>query len=430
MSQQTAPTITIIPAKPALAAGRNSTTDFLIRIESPAPLKKEGRRPLNFGIVLDRSGSMAFGDKLRYATAAVAFAVRQMEDDDIVSLTIYDHRVQTLIGAMPVAQARPRIAAVLSEIAPGNTTALHDAWVQGGLEVTRVLDASRLNRVLLISDGLANVGVTDPDTIVQRAGELFARGVSTSTIGVGSDFNEDLMIPMAAHGGCAGWFVDSPADFNKIFEAELAGLASLFGERAVLRIEPRRPGTRVVEILNDLPVADPGSGGGWQLGSLIHGQPLEIVARIEAHGGEVGQPLDLFDIRLACDVVGHGRIELQQLARVTGESPEKVAAMSINPEVDRVVELRKAARARTDLIGMMDRGDYAGAAGHSASWLARMKDRFARHGEADAEGDANDFLALNVLLDDTKAPESSRNRARKYAMYQAFDRAKRSRRSS
>ena len=443
MSQHTAPTITIIPAKPALAAGRNSTTDFLIRIESPAPIKKEGRRPLNFGIVLDRSGSMAFGDKLHCAKEAVAFAVRQMADDDHVSLTIYDNRVQMLIGAMPVAQARPRIAALLSEIAPGNTTALHDAWLQGGLEVTRVLDPSRLNRVLLLSDGLANVGVTDPDTIVQRAGELFARGVSTSTIGVGSDFNEDLMIPMAAHGGGAGWFVESPADFKKIFEAELAGLALLFGERAVLRIEPRRPGTRVVEILNDLPVADPVAGAadsgrpagaagavGWQLGNLIHGQPLEIVARIEAHGGEEGQPLDLFDVRLACDVIGHGRIELQQLTRVVGESPEKVAAMTVNPEVDRVVELLKAARARTEAIGMMDRGDYSAAVLILGTEGIRMSERHARLGDTEALKDAGELHALKALLEQSDDPVVARSTARKFASYQSYARSKRSRRST
>jgi hypothetical protein len=81
-----------------------------------------------------------------------------------------------------------------------------------------------LNRVLLITDGLANVCVTDPEVIVSQAKGLYERGIATGTIGVGNKFNEDLLVAMAKGAGGNGWFVEGPEDFQRIFETEMEGL--------------------------------------------------------------------------------------------------------------------------------------------------------------------------------------------------------------
>jgi len=267
----------------------------------------------------------------------------------------------------------------------GQSTALHDAWVRGGLEVSAHLDAGSVNRVLLVSDGLANVGESRPDVIVSRAAELFSRGVSTSTVGVGGDFNEDLMIPMAVSGGGAGWFVERPEDFTRIFEAELTGLAALYGERGVLRIEPRRAGVALAEVLNDFPIA---AGGGWAVGSLSHGHPLEIVARIKAPGGEVGQPLDLLDVRLELDAVGQGHVAMQQLLRIGCDRPEVVDAMPSDAAVERVVLLLMAARARLEAIAHADTGDLGTARGVLERVMQSLfTTRFSRDPEIRSDGE-------------------------------------------
>jgi Ca-activated chloride channel family protein len=423
-----APHVALIPARPALAAGRESTLDLLIRIEAPAADTAPARRLLNLGIVLDRSGSMA-GAKLRHAREAVAFAANNMAAEDRVSLTIYDDKVVTLVSSDIVAAARPRILELLEGVHPGGSTALHDAWVQGGLQVSAHLDASRLNRVLLISDGLANVGETSPELLVSRARELFARGVSTSTIGVGGDFNEDLMIPMAVSGGGSGWFVETPADFRRIFEAELAGLAALYGERGLMRLEPRRKGVEVLEVLNDF--AREGregrDGDGWSIGSLSCGRPMEIVARVRARGGEVGQPLDLLDVRLSWDVPGQGRLEMQQLLRVACDEAAIVDALPPDPQVERVVGLLMAARTRVEAIGLMDAGDIAGARMKLAMAAGEARARFAEAGDPDALADADDLLNLGKLLAEHGPQETAF--ARKRASYQAYDRRMSSRRN-
>ena len=427
MTPTRAPIVTLTPARPKLAAEKESTLDLLIRIDAPTPEGPRERRLLNFGIVLDRSGSMS-GQKLSRAKEAVAFAVRNMAPEDRVSLTIYDDKVTTLVSSGPVSIAGPRILELLDGVQYGGSTALHDAWVKGGLEVSEHLDASRVNRVLLISDGLANVGETNPDVLVSRAGELFARGVSTSTIGVGYNFNEDLMIPMAVSGGGSGWFVETPDDFRRIFEAELAGLMSLFGERGLMRIEARRPGTVVVDLLNDFPVSDEGSGG-WKIGTLSHGQPMEIVARVKTRGGEVGQPLDLLDVRLSWDVIGQGRFELQQLLRIACDEAARVDGLQVDPDVERVVSLLMAARARVEAIAQADAGNF----GHAMELLgnenAVMASLFAKSGASEYQVEAAE---LDDLIRQYKAgsPEHDPVKARKQAAYQAYSRASKSRRKT
>src|SRR6201991_3405569 len=189
------PVIEAIPERPRFAAGREQTVDFLIRIAPPANYAERKRARLNLSLVLDRSGSME-GEKMARAREDAAFCIDQLMAEDRVSVVIFDDRVELIVPSQPVVNKdaiKERIYAVRAR----NSTALHEAWVRGGLEVSNHLSSRAINRVLLITDGLDNGGETRVDRIVQQAGELAGRNVTTSTIGIGSDFNEDLLIPMA-----------------------------------------------------------------------------------------------------------------------------------------------------------------------------------------------------------------------------------------
>jgi Ca-activated chloride channel family protein len=417
------PTISIIPSRSLLAADQESVLDVLIRIAAPQQEPRRERRPLNLGIVLDRSGSMQ-GEKLRNAAEAVAFAVRNMHGDDRVSLTVYDDEVQTPVPSAPVAKNRPALLEILPRIRAGHATALHDGWVQGGLQVSEHLEPGRLSRVLLISDGLANEGERRTEVLVTRARELFDKGVSTSTIGVGTDFNEDLMIPMARDGGGNGWFIESPADFTRIFQAELQDLARVFGEKARLRLEPRGRRAEVIEVLNDFQ----SDGDGYLLGTLFAGSPLEIVAHIKARGGEMGQPLDLFDVRLSWEAPGEGRAEMQQLFRMECDDPAKVAGLPVSAEVSRVVELLKSARLRRRAVKLMDAGQFAAVRALFHEQQVIWQEVYARTGDADSLLEVQEIEQLAMAAENAEFDRSSRSSARKYAQYQAQERLARSRR--
>ena len=133
----------------------------------------------------------------------------------------------------------------LLNIFPRSSTALHEAWVRGGIQVSEHLTDAAINRVLLITDGLANVGLTSTDEIVTQALNLHQRGVSTSTIGIGGDFNEDLLMPMAQAGGGNAWHVEQACDMGRIFSVELEGLIAQVGHTVTLALVPA-DGVRVV----------------------------------------------------------------------------------------------------------------------------------------------------------------------------------------
>src|SRR5262249_5766614 len=147
----------------------------------------------------------------------------------------------------------------------GNSTALHAGWKEGGKQVQQHLIAGGLNRVLLLSDGLANVGVTDPDAIATDANRQAREGVSTTTMGLGDDYNEDLLEAMALAGDGNYYYIESPQQLPDIFQTELKGLMATFGKTVSLGVE-QQDGVTVADLLNDL---DRLPNGRYKLPNLV-----------------------------------------------------------------------------------------------------------------------------------------------------------------
>src|SRR5205807_7762864 len=113
---------------------------------------------------------------------------------------------------------------LLQEIQPRNTTALHGGWREGGQQAREHLVPGGLNRVLLLSDGLANVGETNADVIATDVNRLAREGVGTTTLGVGDDYNEDLLTAMATSGGGKYYHIEPPQQLPDLSQTELRGL--------------------------------------------------------------------------------------------------------------------------------------------------------------------------------------------------------------
>ena len=161
----------------------------------PIATRKE-RSPVNVAIVLDRSGSMK-GDRIASAKAAGKVALERLSEQDIVSLVAYNHEVEVLQPAAPLGNSKSLTRKIDSLMADGRT-ALHAGVVSGAAEVKRNLNETRVNRVILLSDGMANVGPSSPRELAELGRKLGAEGISVSTIGLGLDYNEDLMQRLAA----------------------------------------------------------------------------------------------------------------------------------------------------------------------------------------------------------------------------------------
>jgi Ca-activated chloride channel family protein len=180
--------------------------------------------PLNISIVIDRSGSMA-GDKINNAKKAAKYIVDQLSPEDYLSIVIYDGSVDVLQYATPVLN-KYSIKSKIDGITDRGSTNLMGGALEGYAQVKRYYNASFINRVLLLSDGLANQGITDPNQIqqlVRQKNKL--EGISISTFGVGRDYNEDLMTSMAETGTGNYYFIDNAKEIAGIFKKELNNLS-------------------------------------------------------------------------------------------------------------------------------------------------------------------------------------------------------------
>jgi len=198
--------------------------------------RKEQRPPVNLALVIDRSGSMS-GEKIEKAREAGLEAVRQLSPDDIVSIVAYDSRVETLVPAQRVGNRRRLEDAIRSLEAEGNT-ALYDGVVRGADEVRRNGEDGRyVNRVILLSDGQANVGPSSPDELGRLGAALMREGIAVTTVGLGLGFNEDLMARLAQRSDGNTYFVEDSADLPRIFAAELGDVLNVVARRVVIEIE-------------------------------------------------------------------------------------------------------------------------------------------------------------------------------------------------
>lgn len=267
--------IEVRPIRPAVRTDGPVVLDVLVRILPPPPESLPDRPRLNLGLVLDRSGSMAGAKKIDYARNAAVFAVEQLLAEDRVSVTIFDDTVELIVPSTRAVDRTPIIERI-RHVQPGGSTALHDGWMAGANQVREFLQQGGLNRVLLLTDGLANVGQTNPDSICSDVKTFAVAGVSTTTMGVGNDYNEDLLEAMAKSGDANYYYIESPVQLADIFQTELRGLMATTGRRVLLHVEPKQ-GVVVEEVLNDL---ERDAQGRLVLPNLIVGLPVEVLLRL------------------------------------------------------------------------------------------------------------------------------------------------------
>ncbi len=197
-------------------------------------------------VVLDRSGSME-GQKLTDACHAAVGLIGRLSPSDRLALVVYSDGVQTLSPLTPVTTANRRhLVALAREVVPGGGTNLGGGLRQGIDLMLATPGGERQRKVILISDGLANQGITDPITLGRMASLAVENHFSVSTVGVGLDFNERLMTTIADHGTGSYHFLENPTAFARVFENELAASRRVAVSDLQIRI-PLSPGVDLVD---------------------------------------------------------------------------------------------------------------------------------------------------------------------------------------
>jgi Ca-activated chloride channel family protein len=279
-----------------LPAGLVDKAVVKIGLDCPRLPRRDRRPPVNIALVIDRSGSMS-GDKIAKAREAALEAVRRLGPDDIVALIAYDTGVQTLVPAQRVGDGRRLERAICGIEASGNT-ALYGGVTRGAAEVRRHLEDARfVNRIILLSDGLANVGPSTPEDLARLGSSLRREGISVTTIGLGLGFNEDLMTRLAQRSDGNTYFVEHSGDLPRIFAAELGDVLNVVARRVVIEIE-FPSGVRPLRF-----VGREGSIRGQRaeltLNQLYGGQEKFALVEVEVAPGRAGTELEIARARVS-----------------------------------------------------------------------------------------------------------------------------------
>ena len=357
------PSIRFRPLRPAVAADGATTLDLLITVSAPTlppELQSRPRPPLNLALVIDRSGSMS-GSKLSYARKAARFLAGELTERDRLAIVTFDDEINVLVPSQPVRDPLLFISAI-NTIQAGGCTALFDGWLAGATQVAQQLDPTGLNRVLLLSDGQANEGLTDPAAIASKVEGLTQRGISTSAFGLGSGFDEDLMGAIAAAGDGTLAQIESPKQLADLYASELKGLATTLGRKVSLGIRTKG-GAELVDVLNDLPLT---SAGNHQLPNLRYGQELSVGMRLQLPAWAPNQ--EIASVRLAWDATQQkGRQELRDSLTLPVKPQAELAGLAVDEAVAEQLALLRANRERRQAIEALDQGNLHAAAASLAS---------------------------------------------------------------
>lgn len=241
--------------RPALTLRERSAT-LMIRIIAPSIAASAATRPrVDLAFVLDRSGSMA-GQPIELAKRAVSQAVGMLDQHDRAAVVVFDDRVELLHGLSEMNhKQRSELRSALARVDAGASTDLCAGWLSGCRELARherAAEPGHVRRAILLTDGNANHGETSASVICQHATELRRRGICTTALGMGYNFDEGLLSAMTEAGGGNFAYIESPTQLARTFERELDRLTAVTATHLNVRL--RLPEGLFGELLSPFPV--------------------------------------------------------------------------------------------------------------------------------------------------------------------------------
>ena len=343
------------------------TVHVMVELTAPdAPVSQ--RLPIDVMVVIDRSGSMS-GEPLESVIEATCGLLRIAGPDDRIGVVSFDSEVRV---ELPLDHHdADRAARVLRQIRSGGSTNLSGGWLKA-LEVLN--DQARpgaLTRIVLLTDGQANHGITDEDRLATMAGGAAGKGVSTSCIGFGPDYSEGLLAAMANAGRGNDYWCAGPDQAAAVFTNEFEGLATVVAQNVSVEL---RPGADVVEllVLNEFPITPVAGGMQVALGDAYGGERRRVVAMLRLAPQSSAGPIAAGEAVIRWVAVGDDT----SLHAVTiplvvnaGDNPDTADA-----EVVEQVLVLRAAREQAEAHREIERGNHAAAArllGDAAAKLQR-----------------------------------------------------------
>jgi Ca-activated chloride channel homolog len=352
----------------AIPVSSHSNIDLLVSFSSDANHQTETRRPLNLSLVIDRSGSMA-GTPLRNAIQAAQKLVDYLTPEDILSIIVYDDFVETILPPAPV-QSSDSIKELLSKISAGGCTNLSGGWLRGCEHVKTQRSTEHLNRVLLLTDGQANVGIRDNATLINTAKEQAEQGIATTTLGFGTYFNEDLLIGMANAAGGNFYFIQSPDDAADVFRIEVESLLAIAAQNLTVTYEP--PSFLTSSQLSNYRMHQ----SEMMLDDVYTTEAKQLAIALSIEPASKVGTLDLGTLTYTYQAVEESSTKsfTQQLPiQIQVDTVEAVSALVPDRAILEQISKFRIAKVKDEAIALADRGDYKVASQTIQSAIADLK---------------------------------------------------------
>ncbi|MGJ8639657.1 MAG: vWA domain-containing protein [Opitutaceae bacterium] len=400
----------------------NETQRTIVKVSLlPERIETNGKRPdVNLAIALDRSGSMS-GEKIVQARNAALEALSLLGNRDRISVVTYSDEATTLIKSQhPLEPAR--LASKIRNIQSGGSTALYAGVSQAAAELRRGRSDSSFDRLILLSDGIANKGPSSTSDLSGLSQSLAGEDISVSTVGLGAGFNEDLMTAMTEAAQGNAYFAENSNDLIRIFSAELEDLLNVTATDVQVVIKCA-PGIRPIRVIGREGVIEDGTVT-FKINQLFGGQEKYALIEIETPLGEDGAQVELLNIQTTyrmSDVAQPIQQSITANARYSKNT--QVIADASNVEVTRAVADNRIAEVKREAITLSDKGDNKQAAQIMRDLQVEINQMNAVYDDAELYAEVGELEVEAKELDHSKLSNTKR-KSYSNSSYRTFNQQK------
>ena len=337
-------------------ANQENEVHLVTRIDAPE-LQSDERKPVAFAICLDRSGSMAMERKFDYALEACVGVVKNLRPDDLFSLVTFDSEVEVVLPLVKM-EDKEQVCEIIRNLSTRGMTYLSGGWEQAKEQLIKA-ESGMLKRMLLLTDGMANRGITDHRELITLVGDgLRDHGIRTSCLGFGDHYQEDLLSDMATHSTGNFYDVDSKEKLPTVFAAELEGALRISVENLRVRIKPEE----YCESISDF--------GGMRrtemedgrtellVGDLVSEEVRSFALQVRVSPCDSGMSGELLSMEFIYDLVLEDDVESRSEERVVEisfvDNPEKVV---LDDSILSIITTQRTSKIIRQAIEKIDRGE-------------------------------------------------------------------------
>lgn len=330
------------------------------------------RQPLNLALVIDRSGSME-GDKIQQAQAAALALIERLDERDRIALIQYDDAAQIVVPSVSAdREGKQHLADAVRALRPGGATNLHGGMTLGRDEVLRTMTTGQVSRVILLSDGLANAGESSADVISDAARQAADKGVRITSVGVGLDYNEDMMEAIAESGRGNYYYVRDAAELERVLGGELSSAQATVAAQLELRLRPACTGVQIADVYG-YETRREGDAVVVPMADLFGGDSRRMIVALRVPDRVAGRQAAVnAELRYRDVATGESRtVKLALALEVTDD--RHAAEASIDGDVMAHVLKAQSAQSVRQAARAYEQGDAAGAAAILRSSEEKLK---------------------------------------------------------